>query len=652
MEDKDRFFSWPEKSPWGLAVSKTRDSQIDAEVFYEDEMIKLKDREIFMGSSIDIKRFYYTGAVFIFMIAILLGRAFWMQGLASDYYQAKADANRLRTKVLVPPRGLIVDRQGIILAENESSFDVVAVPLDLPQEEDLRNMVYGKIARITGTDIASVAETVNSTQEYATRITLVRDIPYEQAVQLKIALADQPSISIDHGLKRKYRQSGDLLSLGHVLGYVGKISPTGYEKNKEFGYMRNDLIGKSGVEVAYEFWLSGKRGELITEVDALGRKNRVVKKINYQSGKLLELSLDLRLQKAAEQAVKDAIKENENIKKGSVVAMDPKNGAILAAVSWPAFDNNFFSGKVSSTVYQALLEDEDRPLLPRAWAGLYPSGSTIKPVFAVAALAEGIITANTKIYSTGGIWVSNRFFPDWRPGGHGVTNVRKAIAWSVNTFFYLIGGGGDDFEGMGANLMAVWLEKFGFGKTMGLDIPGENAGLVPTPQWRVQKRNERWYIGDTYNFSIGQGDFLATPMQIAVATAQIANGGFRIRPHFVKNDEAYQQYKQMNPMEMSDSLLADERHIQTVKAGMRDTVLYGSGRALYNFPIAVAGKTGTAQWRRSRPNHAWFTCFAPYDEPRIVLTVLLEEGEEGSETAIPVARKVLNTWLQIEDEMP
>ncbi len=645
-------FSWPEKSPWGLGVSSSHDFQISSEVMYEEDATKIRERPIYVGLSIPLYRFYYIVAAFLIMIVVLMGRAFWMQGISHSYYQAKADSNRLRTMILIPPRGMIVDRQGVVLAENESTFDVTVIPLDLPVDEARRNEILGQVARITGTDIAALKSIVDEATVWDSFVPLVRDIPYEQAIALKIKLAGEPSINIVHGLKRKYRQSGDLLSLAHILGYVGKISPEQYEIKKEDGYMQTDLVGKAGIEESYEFWLAGKRGERITEVDAFGMSKRVVHDEQAESGQILELSIDLRLQQAAEMAIKKSIEENEDIKKGVVIALDPRDGSILASVSWPAYDNNAFSGKVSSTVYGALLDDPNTPLLPRAWAGLYPSGSTIKPVYAVAALAEGIITAKTTVMSTGGIWVSSRFFPDWKPGGHGLTDVRRAIAWSVNTFFYMIGGGTDTFTGLGANKMAEWLYKFGFGEPLGLDIAGEYGGLVPTPEWRVQKRNERWYIGDTYNYAIGQGDFLVTPLQIAVSTAEIANGGKRIRPHFVMNQNAYSSYQSLVTKEISKELLANASDIETVRLGMRDTVLYGSGRSFLNFPVPVAGKTGTAQWRADKPNHAWFTAFAPFEDPQIVVTVLLEEGTEGSVTAIPVARAILEEWNRISAEMP
>ncbi len=650
MDLKHKFFAWSEESPYGLSVSIKNDEQVVAEVMYEEDATKIKDRPIFLGTAIPSSRFFFTGAILIVTISLLMIRAFWLQSIKHDYYQAKADANRYRYEITSPPRGVIVDRNGLVLAENESTFDVIVQPLDLPIEELDRREILGQVARITGTDIAELNQIILSAGEWDKSVYLVRDIPYEQAIALKIALSESNAISVINGLKRKYRYSEAIPSLSHILGYIGSISPEQYIENKDNGYLRTDMIGKTGIEASYEFWLRGLRGERVIEVDAHGKKNRSVQETNPTNGKILELTIDLKLQKVMENALKTAILKNEEINRAVAIAMNPKDGQILAIVSWPAYDNNAFSGKVSSTVYEALLNDPNTPLVPRAWAGLYPSGSTIKPIYAVAALADGIITAKTTIMSTGGIWIGARLFPDWKPGGHGLTNVRSAIAWSVNTFFYTIGRGTDSFKGMGAERMAEWLTIFGFGSRLGLDIFGENAGLVPTPEWRIQKKNERWYIGDTYNYSIGQGDLLVTPLQIAAATAVIANGGNRIRPHLVLNDLAWNEYKIKYPLQLSDQAVADKNAIDIVKTGMRDTVLYGSGRSLLNMPMEIAGKTGTAQWRADRPNHAWFTCFAPYNDPKIVVTVLLEEGVEGSETAIPVTRDILNAWYQMQKE--
>jgi penicillin-binding protein 2 len=303
-------------------------------------------------------------------------------------------------------------------------------------------------------------------------------------------------------------------------------------------------------------------------------------------------------------------------------------------VSLPAYDNNAFSGGVSSTVYRALSTDENQPLFNRAIAGIYTSGSTVKIVVSTAALMEKVVTDSTTILSTGGVRLGQWFFPDWKAGGHGTANVRSAIAWSINTFFYLVGGGGQQgITGMGPEALSSWMKKFGLGAKTGIDIPGESAGFVPTPTWKQESRKESWYIGDTYNLSIGQGDLLVTPLQVARYTAAIANGGKLVLPRLVEDA----------PVQIGEQL-ADPAMIQTVQLGMRDAVTYGSARSLSTLPFSSGAKTGTAQWSKTKNTHAWFTSFAPFESPEIVVTVLIDEGGEGSGVAAPVAKRFLQGW--------
>jgi penicillin-binding protein 2 len=265
---------------------------------------------------------------------------------------------------------------------------------------------------------------------------------------------------------------------------------------------------------------------------------------------------------------------------------------------------------------------------------------------ATAALEEGVITANTTVFSTGGVRIGSSFFADWRAGGHGATNVRKAIADSVNTFFYYIGGGYESFVGLGVDRLVKWLRLFGLGTRTGIDLPGERPGFVPDADWKAKTKGERWYVGDTYNLSIGQGDLLVTPLQVASYTSTIADSGIHITPHVAQAFIASDGTETPIDINRATSTVASLSSIQIVRQGMRETVVSGSGRSLSNLPFSVAGKTGTAQWRNDRATHAWFTSFAPYEKPEIVVTVLIEEGGEGSLTAIPVARQILQAWWQ------
>jgi penicillin-binding protein 2 len=309
-------------------------------------------------------------------------------------------------------------------------------------------------------------------------------------------------------------------------------------------------------------------------------------------------------------------------------------------VSLPAYDNNLFAKGISSKDYALLLNDKDHPMVNRAVSGTYPSGSVIKPVVSAAALQEGVITPNTTVdTSSGAIKIGQWVFPDWKI--HGVVDVKKAIAESNDIFFYAVGGGWQNIKGLGIKKLDEWLKKFNFGNPTGIDLPNEASGLVPDDAWKRKVKKEAWYIGDTYHLSIGQGYFLSTPLQVANATATIANGGQVIKPHLLdKVVDNNGNIKQIYKKEVVRENFIDPRHLQTVREGMRQMVT--AGNLFQNFPVAVAGKTGTAQYGLNNENdHAWFTCFAPYDNPEIVVTAIVEGGGHGYYAAVPVAQKIL-----------
>jgi len=268
-----------------------------------------------------------------------------------------------------------------------------------------------------------------------------------------------------------------------------------------------------------------------------------------------------------------------------------------------------------------------------------------RPVIASAALQEGVITAKTTVLSAGGIKVGDRIFKDWLAGGHGTTDVKKALAWSVNTFFYYVGGGYEKFDGLGLGRIIKYLYAFNFGSKTGIDLPGEDTGFVPTAEWKEKTKKERWYIGDTYNLSIGQGDLLVTPLQIAIETAAVANGGKIIQPHLLDKlvDAGKKIAAAYAPAVIRQNFVSAE-NLEIVRQGLKECVLSGSCQPLKSLPFTSAGKTGTAQWNNAKENHAWFTAFAPFDNPQIAITILIEEGKEGSTTALPIARDFLEWW--------
>jgi penicillin-binding protein 2 len=571
---------------------------------------------------------------------LLIGRSAYLQVVTGGYYRDIADANRTRVNIIPSHRGIIRDRTGFELAENSPNFrllvwpkDIPGWPADLPIEPEQRqNLIRAGISET----VAAVALDLNLTPEplLAALVTaepdeqvlLAEDISYERALAFMARSLENPGFILEFSEKRQYYTNA-IPTLSHVLGYTGPVTDEEYEVLGEQGYRRFDSVGKQGLESWHESDLRGQFGEEVVEVNAQGRALRIVSRREPMDGQDLTLAIDAKLQAYIEVALEEHLQTTPT-KRASVVIMNPQNGEILALVSAPGFDANLFTNGISTEDYTALLNDPNAPLFPRAFAGEYPAGSTIKPVFAAAALANDTITSTTTFLSTGGVMLGNRFFPDWRPGGHGITNVYHAIADSVNTFFYMIGGGNESFPGMGLEKLMTAALSFGYGQKTGVDLPGEADGFLPSKEWKEAAKGEPWYIGDTYNVSIGQGDFLATPLQVARATAVFANDGNLVVPHLVLGDDQAVQ-----------NILAPEI-VEIVRDGMRQTITAGSARSLQAVPVAVAGKTGTAQWSSTKAPHSWFTGFAPFDDPEIVITVLVEQG--GDETAaLPISRDIL-----------
>ncbi len=423
-----------------------------------------------------------------------------------------------------------------------------------------------------------------------------------------------------------------------MLGFTGGVSVQDLEEHTDVDYQLVDDIGKTGVERSYEQALRGIPGKLIYEVDARGRQLSIVSKENPIPGTDLRLSIDAAFQKFTAERLA-ALLDRIAAKRGAVIAMDPDTGELRALVSLPAFDGNEFIGGIDEKRYQALLDDPDQPLFPRAIAGEYPSGSIFKPFVAYAALAEGVVDEHSSFVSSGGVRIGQWFFPDWKEGGHGVTDVRKAISESVNTYFYIVGGGLDNVTGLGVSRISQYAKRFGFGSVTGIDLPGEADGFLPSKEWKESVKAERWYVGDTYHYAIGQGDFLTTPLQMAVAVSVIANGGYRVAPMVVEGAQNVVPLEDLNV-----------QALRIVREGMRQTVTQGSARSLGSLKEAVAGKTGTAQTPADRPYHSWFTGFAPYDDPSITLVVLIEEGGESAAAAVPLARELFNWWFSYGGE--
>ena len=430
----------------------------------------------------------------------------------------------------------------------------------------------------------------------------------------------------------------------HVLGYTGAVSSSDLAKHPEL--LITDIIGKIGLEQSYDKELRGQYGVSYEEVNAEGKSLQSLRRKDPIAGQELHLTLDISLQEYIYTKLEERaeVESDKPPLAGAVVVMDPRSGAVRALVSYPTFDSNLFSRPNQAEAASKLFKDEREPLFNRAIKGTYVPGSTIKPLLAAGALQEGIITRSSTILSTGGLNIGEWNFPDWRSGGHGTTNVTKAIAESVNTFFYSITGGYESQKGLGPETATDYLKEFGWSSKTGIDLPGEATGFLPSPEWKLAAKGERWYLGDTYHLGIGQGDVLVTPLQVATATASIANQGMLPQPFIVRS--LRWPDGEMSSVEVAARQLKfSSQHLRTVAEGMRQAVTDGSARALATLSIPLAGKTGTAQIGGSDDTHAWFTSYGPYEAPELVVTVLLERGGAGDKDAVPLARDIWQWWI-------
>lgn len=610
----------------------------------------------FIGTAIDKKKLTLFLSLIFLLISILFLRIFYLQIVKGDYYLNIADGNRIKTEIIKAKRGVIYDKNLKQLAYNRPNFSLIIVPnlfsnkfCPTKKNEDCKKFASNFINKFfqnkeNDENFANNLRlnldkfNIKSDQE----IILAENINYQNALNLKNNIQNIDGLNLKIDSVRSYLP---LISMSHWIGYTGRISPEELNALKDEDYLLNDYIGKTGIEKYYEKILKGKDGEKEIEVNALGEEKEIMSITSPENGLNLHLTIDYELQKEIEKNVNEQLIKIEK-QKAAVVAINPQNGEILALVSIPSFSSNDFTYKIDAKKYQNLLDNPNNPLFHRAVMGEYPSGSIIKPVIAAAALEEGVITQQTSFLSTGGISIGGWFFPDWQAGGHGSTNVRKAIANSVNTFFYIIGGGYNNFDGLGVEKIKEYGEKFSLNNKTGIDLPYESSGFLPTKEWKKETHRESWYIGNTYHLAIGQGDLLVTPLQAAVFTSIVANRGIFYRPHLLKKilSEEGEIIEEKNSEIVNENFI-DKKNLQIVAMGMRDCVTYGSCSHLADLPIKAAGKTGTAQHHTDKDPHAWFTCFAPFDNPEIVLAILIEEGEGGSKTAAPIAKKILKWYF-------
>lgn len=609
-----------------------------AEYDIEPELIEHKDILDHKESDKPFLRLFYLAcSLFVIIILFKLINIQITHGYENRFL---AEDNRIRLRKIEPPRGIISDSLGQSLVSNTPSYQLIVYPFDLPKKQKERLAIYKKISNLTA--ISSTEFNKVETQGIGTLepVVIREDIDRDTAIAWDCKLSDMSGVAISKATKRVY---SPISGLSHILGYVGRISEIELDNNP-LDYENPSKIGKTGLEKFYEQQLRGKTGQEELEVDSKYRVQRTLSRKAPISGNNLILSLDSRLQNAASAALQQAFIDNKT-EKGVAVAMNPKDGSILAMISLPDYNNNLFARGITQQEYTSLLQDKNRPMLDRSISGTYPSGSVIKPIIASIALQEKIITPNTKIdTSAGAIKIGQWIFPDWKV--HGTVEVRQAISESNDMFFYTLGGGYQNIKGLGIEKMSEWLKKFGLGSPTGIDLPNEASGLVPDDPWKRRVKKEPWYLGDTYHLSIGQGYFLASPLQIAVATSVIANDGDLIKPHLVSKvvDNNGNIIQKIESQKIKENLI-DKQYLKVVREGMRLAVTSGPAFKLRDLPFTTAAKTGTAEFGDNTFSHAWFTAFAPYENPEIVVAVMIEGGGHGSLTSAPVARKILETYF-------
>jgi penicillin-binding protein 2 len=550
-----------------------------------------------------------------------------------NFYAARAVDNMSDVKVEPAPRGIIFDRTGLPLIKNEPSYKAYLLPRNLPETSEARLAEINRIFEILGLDEGLRKKLRERDWSLTEKFLLVADLNQEQLVN--IVSANLKSVKIEPSFKRMPTKS---FVFSHLLGFTGLVGEEDLQVNRQLSI--DDEIGKDGLEGFYDSYLRGINGEEVTVRDAVGFPRGEQKRRLAEPGKNMRTFIDAGLQEYFYERLKKGL-DTLGRTRGAGIAIDPRNGEVLALISFPGFD---------STNISKFLNSQDKPLFNRAISGLYTPGSTIKPLHAVAALAEGVVDPKTEIFSAGFIELPNPYFPeipsrflDWR--AHGWVNLRSAIARSSNVYFYEVGGGFGNQIGLGINRLKKWWQEFRLDSVTGIDLPGEAKGFLPDPDWKERKTGEPWRIGDTYNVSIGQGDLLITPLGLLNYISAVANGGKLYRPRVVESiiDASGQIVYYNKPEILGEITPAAKGFLREVQEGMRDAVRmpYGTANILNDLPISVAAKTGTSQVENNKRTNAFFVGYAPFEAPEIAILILIEDSREGSLNTVPIAKDVL-----------
>lgn len=612
-------------------------------------------------------------AVVLLSFVVVGVRLYSLQVVSSEEYTDAADRNRYRLVPIDAPRGIIYDRSGRLLVRNVPAFTVSITPGDLPDDPDERTAVFERLSELLDIPVQGDGQPgITDILQQRTvgpylSVRIATQVDRQAAFIIEEEHLDLPGVSVAPEPQRQYYESP---VMSHIVGYMGRIDASQLESYLARGYQPGDSIGVSGVERTQEALLAGTKGQKHIEVNVFGRETAVIASRPPEPGLSIYLTIDTEFQQVVEDALRRGMAAAGS-QVGVAIVMNPQTGEILASVSLPHFDNNLFSGGISATDFERLTSDPLRPLVNHAIAGQYPPGSVFKIIPAAAALQEGVLAPGTTLECRGTLLLPNRYFPDdmsqaqrfycWSRIGHGRLNVVSAVAQSCNIFFYQAVGGFMDFGGLGIARLTEYAGMFGLGEQTGIELAGEAPGFLPTERWKRQTLGESWFTGDTYNAAIGQSFILATPLQILNATAAIANGGILYRPQVISQvvDSEGNVVRALAPDPIRE-LDISPAHIELVRRGMRQTVTNGTAWRFTLTEIEVAGKTGTAEYTKLDehgqiimdqygylPTHASFTAFAPFENPEVALIVFLDDGGEGSQTAVPVAEEILRAYFGV-----
>jgi len=603
--------------------------------------IRLKDHE---KDARLVRNRVVVGAVAVMLlICVLVARLYYLQIIQYDYHSTLSENNRVHVQPIPPTRGLIFDRNGVIIADNRPSFSLSMTRERAGNWQEVLNTIV-EVLDLTEDDRALFEKRMKQGRRPFEPVPILFELNEEQIARVAVNQFRLPGVEVVAQLVRHYPQGAHF---AHSVGYVGRINEKELKTLDPVNYSGTHHIGKTGIERFYEPELHGQVGYEEVETNARGRVLRVLKRTDPKPGKDIVLSLDIKLQEAAEAALGG--------RRGAVVALDPRTGEVLAMVSQPSFDPNLFVTGISFKAYAELRDSIDRPLFNRVLRGLYPPGSTIKPAVAIAGLDSGVVNASSRVFDPGYYQLPNydHKYRNWNRTGDGWVDLDTAIMRSNDTYFY------DLAHKMGIDRLSSYMNRFGIGQKVALDMFEESPGLMPSREWKRATRRQAWFPGETLILGIGQGYMQTTPLQLAQATALIANKGVWNRPHLAKTIEG-QPPVDPNPME--DIVLRDKSDWAKVTHGMEQVMHNARGtarKAAAGAQYRIAGKSGTAQvvaikqgekydrnkLQERHRDHALFVAFAPADDPKIVVSVMVENGESGSGVAAPVVRQIMDAWL-------